>query len=174
MYGGSEVEFSNSSDLGGLLPVGSISRSGFYRAETEIYENIRRRLDIEWLNMDGGLIVRLGVYFVFFWAIIGVYIYREAKKERRSSPKLRGFGWGVFALIGVVKYLIHLPESDKSRTKWLALALACFVFWGIGTFGLQELAAWYPWAAFYAGLFILYVKFDLATFNSSRRNENTL
>ncbi len=54
-----------------------------------------------------------GVMVLFFWVLIGQYVYREANKENRSSPKLQGIFWGVLGVVGAVTYLTHIPEARQ-------------------------------------------------------------
>lgn len=62
-----------------------------------------------------------------FWVLIGQYAYREAKKENRSSPKLRGIFWGVFGIAGAATYLAHIQEQEKNRLAWLGFSILLFV-----------------------------------------------
>lgn len=101
---------------------------------------------------------------LFFWVLIGHYVYREAKKENRSSPRLRGLFWGVIGVVGAVVYLAHIRDRDKDQLVWLSFAVVLFVVWAIGTFGLWGLSSgFYLWADFFAGVFILYWQFNLET-----------
>lgn len=113
------------------------------------------------LGPDTGEIIRIAIYFAFFWTIIGIYAYREARKEGRSSPELQGAGWGLLGLLGAIKYVFGRSEYDSRQLKWLGLVALLVTFWLIGTVGQGKFGAWYPWAGFYAGLFVLYVNFGL-------------
>lgn len=105
-----------------------------------------------------------GLVFLFFWVLIGQYVYREAKREDRSSPTLRGVFWGVYGVVGAVTYLAHIRTREKRRLAWLAFSLVLFAVWGIGTFGLWGLSSgFYLWADLFAGIFILYWQFNLET-----------
>lgn len=117
-----------------------------------------------WLTVSGGVALRVGLVALFFWALIGQYAYREAMKERRSAPKLRGVGWWVLGVVGAVTYLAHDRERKRTRLAWLAFSLLLFAFWAVATIGRGELdRAFYAWAALFGGLFILYWQFDLET-----------
>lgn len=62
-------------------------------------------------------------------------------------------------LIGVIRYVTNPSRYGGGKVKWLGLAAVLVVFWVVGTVGQQQLDSWYPWAGFFAGLFVLYVKF---------------
>jgi hypothetical protein len=101
---------------------------------------------------------------LFFWVLIAQYVYRESKREGRSSPKLRGIFWGVLGVAGAVIYLVHIRERDKKRLAWLGLSILLFTVWAIGTIGLWGLGSgFYLWADLFAGIFILYWQFNLET-----------
>lgn len=106
----------------------------------------------------------VGLVFLFFWALIGQYVYREAKKESRSSPKMRGVFWGVIGVVGAIIYLIHIREHEKRRLSWLGFSVLLFTLWAIGTAGLWGLRGGFRlWAALFTGVFILYWQFNLET-----------
>ena len=122
---------------------------------------------MEWLSVSSRSILYTGALFLFFWTLIGQYVYREAKKEQRSSPRLRGLGWGVLGMIGVFRYLANIRTEKKSRLAWLGFSLLLFVFWATEPFLQQKPPGWYAWAGFYAGLFILYWQFNLELLDDS-------
>lgn len=122
---------------------------------------------MEWLSVSGRAILHAGVAFLFFWTLIGQYVYREAKKEQRSSPRLRGLGWGVLGVIGVFDYLASIRTEEKSRLGWLGFSLLLFVFWAMEPLIQQGPPGWYAWAGFYTGLFILYWQFNLELLDDS-------
>ena len=128
---------------------------------------------MEWLSISGRTILYAGVIFLFFWTLIGQYVYREAKKEQRSSPQLRGLGWGVLGVIGVFDYLANIREEEKSRLRWLGFSLLLFVFWATEPLIQQRPPGWYAWAGFYAGLFILYWQFNLELLDDSGTQPDT-
>lgn len=128
---------------------------------------------MEWLGVSGRTILYTGVSFLFFWTLIGLYVYREAKKEQRSSPQLRGLGWGVIGIIGVVDYLTDIKAEEKSRLGWLGFSLLLFVFWAAEPLIQQGPPGWYAWAGFYTGLLILYWQFNLELLDNSRIQPNT-
>ncbi|MFC7029349.1 hypothetical protein ACFQH8_21555 [Halomicroarcula sp. GCM10025710] len=74
-----------------------------------------------------------GLVSLFFLVLIGQYTYREAKKEGRSSPELRGVFWIAFGVVGVVRYLVHLQERDPKGLAWVGLSGLLFALWAIGT-----------------------------------------
>ena len=103
-----------------------------------------------------------GVVFLFFWVLIGQYVYREADRENRSSPILRGIFWGVFGIIGTVTYFVHIRGREKSRFGWFGFSMLLFALWAVGMFGLWGLnGGFYLWAGLFAGAFILYWQFIL-------------
>lgn len=118
---------------------------------------------------DFGTPLRVLVYSIFFWSLIGFYAFNEAKREERTSPKLRAVGWPVFGLIGVIHSFKDATVVDDGKLKWLAFAMLLFAFWLVGTVGQGEPGAWYPWVGFYAGLFVMYVMFDPEAVRSLHR-----
>lgn len=114
---------------------------------------------MEWPLVSNGEFFRLGLVVLFFWVLIGQYVYREAKQQAHASPKIRGLCWGVIGVAGVVVYLTQIREREKNRLGWIGFSILLFVFWAMGTIGQQDLDGWYAWAGFFAGLFILYWKF---------------
>lgn len=111
-----------------------------------------------------------GVMVLFFWVLIGQYVYREAKKENRSSPKLRGAFWGVLGVVGAVTYLAHIRDRQKNQLAWLGVSILLFAVWAVGTFGLWGLSGGFRlWASLFAGVSILYWQFNLETVASENR-----
>lgn len=111
-----------------------------------------------------------GMMVLFFWVLIGQYVYREANKENRSSPKLRGIFWGVLGVVGAVTYLTHIREREKNRFAWLGVSILLFALWAVGTFGLWGLkGGFHLWAGLFTGVFILYWQFNLETVASENR-----
>ena len=99
---------------------------------------------------------------LFFWVLIGQYVYREAKDEKRSLPKLRGLFWGVLGVVGAVAYLTHIEKRETDRLAWLGFSILLFSLWAVGTVGLWGLnSGFYLWAALFAGVFVLYWQFSL-------------
>ncbi|MCD2200984.1 hypothetical protein LPA44_13925 [Halobacterium sp. KA-4] len=108
--------------------------------------------------------ITVGLTFLFFWGLLGQYVYREAMKENRSSPILRGVCWGAIGVLGAVTYLIHLRDKEADRLAWLGVSLLLVTVWAIGTVGLWGLSGgFHLWAALFAGVFILYWQFNLET-----------
>ena len=128
---------------------------------------------MEWLSVSGRTILYTGVAFLFFWTLIGQYAYREAKKEQRSSPRLRGLGWGMLGIVGVVDYLANIRSEEKSRLWWLGFSLLLFVFWAAEPLIQQKPPGWYAWAGFYTGLLTLYWKFNLDLLDESGTQPDT-
>ena len=105
-----------------------------------------------------------GLICLFFWVLIGQYVYREANRENRSSPILRGLFWGVLGIVGAITYLGHFHDRESHRLRWLGFSLVLSALWAIGTVGLWGLnGGFYLWAGLFAGLFILYWQFILET-----------
>jgi hypothetical protein len=103
-----------------------------------------------------------GLISLFFLALIGQYTYREAKREDRSSPELRGVFWIVFGVVGVIRYLVHSQEKDLKRLGWAGISALLFALWAIGTIGLWGVSGgFYLWGALFAGFFVLYWQFQL-------------
>lgn len=117
--------------------------------------------------------ITTGLVFLFFWTLIGLYVYREAEKEQRSSPKLRGLCWGILGISGVFKYIFHIRNRNKGRLAWLCFSLLLFAFWMIEPIIQQESAGWYAWAGFYTALFILYWQFNLEIPRNVKNPQNT-
>jgi hypothetical protein len=103
-----------------------------------------------------------GLVSLFFLVLIGQYTYREAKREGRSSPELRGVFWIAFGVVGVVRYLVHIQEQDPKRLGWVGLSVVLFTLWAIGTLGLWGLrGGFYLWGGLFAGFFVIYWQFNL-------------
>lgn len=114
--------------------------------------------------MSSGVFLRVGFVFLFFWVLIGQYAYREARRGRRPSPKLRGLCWAMFGLVGAVVYLVRIREREMGRLAWLGFSILLFAVWATATIGRGALdRAFHAWAALFAGLLILYWQFDLET-----------
>lgn len=129
---------------------------------------------MDWPLVPGTTVLRVGLVVLFFWALVGQYVYREAKKERRSFPKLRGLCWGAVGVVGAVNYLVHIREREKKRLGWVGLAMLLFAFWAIATIGRGALdRAFRAWAALFAGVFLLYWQFHVETFDGSGRRSAT-
>ena len=106
--------------------------------------------------------ITTGVVFLFFWILIGQYAYREAKGEGRTVPKLRGIFWGVFGIVGAVSYLIYVREREPNQIAWLGFSILLFTMWTVGFLGLWGLnSGFHLWAGLFAGVFILYWRFDI-------------
>ena len=103
-----------------------------------------------------------GLVSLFFLVLIGQYAYREAKREKRSSPRLRGVFWVVFGIGGAVTHLVHIQERDWKQVGWMGFSILLFAVWAIGTFGLWGLnGGFHLWGGLFAGLFVLYWQFSL-------------
>lgn len=57
------------------------------------------------LTAYNGALVRIGLYLLIFWPIVGYYVYQDSKKRGYSSPRVRGVALGVLGILGL---LIHL------------------------------------------------------------------
>lgn len=86
----------------------------------------------------GRTILYSGALFLFFWTLIGQYVYREAKKEQRSSPRLRGLGWGVLGVIGVFDYLANIRTEGKEPSGVVGIFIAAVCLLGDGASHLTE------------------------------------
>jgi hypothetical protein len=109
----------------------------------------------------GGAVVTTGLVFLFFWTLIGQYVYREAARGNRSSPKRRGLYWGVRGVRGALTYLGTSRERERTRWAWMEFSALLILFWAGDALINQDLPGWYAWAGFYSALFILYWQFDL-------------
>ncbi|WP_345890570.1 hypothetical protein [Halorhabdus amylolytica] len=108
--------------------------------------------------------IAVGLVCLFFWALIGKYVYREAEREDRPSPKLRAVFWGILGIAGAIIYVAHIREREKKRLAWLGFAIILFTLWAIGTVGLWGLSSgFYLWADLFVGMFVLYWQFNLET-----------
>jgi len=76
----------------------------------------------------GGAVVSTELAFLFFWALIGQYVYREAARENRSSPKRRELYWGVRGVRGAFTYLMTIRERDRARLAWLVFSSLLVLF----------------------------------------------
>lgn len=130
---------------------------------------------MELFSLSIGVVLRISLVFMFFWGLIGQYVYREAKKEQRSSPTHRGLFWGVFGVVGAIIYLTRIRERKKNRLAWLGFSILLFAFWAIATIGQGELdRAFRAWAAAFTGLLILYWQFNLETVEDSSRDPDAV
>jgi RsiW-degrading membrane proteinase PrsW (M82 family) len=57
------------------------------------------------LSAYSGVFIRLGLYILVFWPIVGYYIYVKSKEQELSNPKMRGI---VLGFLGIPGLLIHL------------------------------------------------------------------
>jgi hypothetical protein len=105
-------------------------------------------------------VVTITLVFGFFWSLFGWYAYREAKESDRSSPELRGVGWGVIGVLGVLQRFLFERTVDRHDVGWVALVLALLGFW-VAVAVSQGPPGWYAWVGFYAALLIAYFKFGL-------------
>lgn len=105
-----------------------------------------------------------GLASLFFWVLIGQYVYRGANRENRSSPILRGIFWGVFGVVGAVTYLAHIQDREKNRLGWRGFSTLLLALWVVGTFGLWALnGGFYLWAGLFTGVYSLYWQFNPET-----------
>lgn len=111
----------------------------------------------------------VGALFLLFSVPFSLYVYREAKRENRSSPKLRGIGWGVMGIIGAYTYLTRTQNREQSRLIWFGISTYMIAVWTVGALGLW---GWSPgirhWLGLLLGLFVLYWQFEL-DLDESRR-----
>ena len=110
-----------------------------------------------------------GLVVLFFWGLIGQYVYREAIKESRSSPVLRAVFWGVFGSLGAIT-LLRGNDYEKTRLGWLGFSMVLIVLWAVGSFDLWGLnGGYYLWASLFASGYILYWQFDLEIGENSQQ-----
>ncbi|ADJ14767.1 hypothetical protein [Halalkalicoccus jeotgali] len=103
-----------------------------------------------------------GLVLLFFLVLTGQYAYREAKRENRSSPRLRGIFWIVFGIRGAVTYLVQIQKREWKRLGWIGFSLLLFAVWAVGTFGFWGLSGgFHLWGGLFAGLLVLYWQFNL-------------
>jgi hypothetical protein len=57
------------------------------------------------LSAYSGVFIRLGLYTLIFWPIVGYYVYVKSKEQGLSNPKMRGI---VLGFLGIPGLLIHL------------------------------------------------------------------
>ena len=127
---------------------------------------------MEWPALSSDVLLRVGLLILFFWGLVGLYAYREAKQERRSSPVRRGQGWGAIGLVCAVDYLVRSRERRRDRLGWLTLSVLLVGFWAVATIGRGDLdRAFHAWAALFAGLFVLYWQFDVERVGESEESD---
>ncbi len=56
------------------------------------------------LTAYSGLLIRMGLYLLVFWPIVGYYVYADSKTRELPNPRLRGI---VLGFLGIVGLLIH-------------------------------------------------------------------
>ena len=59
-----------------------------------------------------GILIRMGLYLLIFWPIVGYYVYVKSKEQNLSNPRVRGVVLGFFGILGLV---IHLWLSRERR-----------------------------------------------------------
>lgn len=57
------------------------------------------------LSAYSGVFIRLSLYSLIFWPIVGYYVYVKSKEQGLSKPKMRGI---VLGFLGIPGLLIHL------------------------------------------------------------------
>jgi len=57
------------------------------------------------ISAYNGAFIRLGLYVLIFWPIVGYYVYVKSKEQGLSNPKVRGI---VLGFLGIPGLLIHL------------------------------------------------------------------
>jgi len=108
--------------------------------------------------------IRSALIFLFFWTLIGQYVYRKANEQNRSSPELRGIFWGLIGVLGAAAYLLHIRDNQKNRLVWIGVSVLLFTVWAVGTAGFWGVNGGFRlWAALSASVFILYWQFDIGT-----------
>ncbi|WP_312621958.1 hypothetical protein [Haloarcula sp. 1CSR25-25] len=107
---------------------------------------------------------RSSLVFLFFWVLVGQYVYRRANEQNRSSPELRGLFWGLIGILGAAAYLLHIRDNQKHRLVWIGVSVLLFTVWAVGTVGFWGVTeGFHLWAALSASVFILYWQFDIET-----------
>lgn len=66
------------------------------------------------LTAYNGALLRIGLYLLIFWPTVGYYVYRDSKRREYSSPRVRGFAYGFFGLLGLVMYISRRSRSERS------------------------------------------------------------
>jgi hypothetical protein len=64
------------------------------------------------LTAYNGLLVRAGLYLAVFGPTVGYYVYQDSKKREISRPRLRGFVYGIFGILGLVVYMARREFTD--------------------------------------------------------------
>jgi len=68
------------------------------------------------LTAYNGLLVRAGLYLAVFGPTVGYYVYQDSKSRGLSRPRLRGFVYGVFGILGLVVYMARARESADRQS----------------------------------------------------------
>ena len=63
-----------------------------------------------------GALLRIGLYLLLFWPIVGFYVYRDAKRRAASRPLWRGAGYGLFGIAGLLAYEVR-KTTDEGETE---------------------------------------------------------
>ena len=66
------------------------------------------------LTAYNGLLVRAGLYLAVFGPTVGYYVYHDSKKRGFSRPRLRGFVYGVFGILGLAVYMARRGYDRQS------------------------------------------------------------
>ena len=62
-------------------------------------------LSMDLISAYNGVFIRLGLYILIFWPIVGYYVYVKSKERGLTNPKMRGI---VLGFLGIPGLLIHL------------------------------------------------------------------
>jgi hypothetical protein len=68
------------------------------------------------LTAYNGLLVRAGLYLAVFGPTVGYYVYQDSKIRDLSRPRLRGFVYGVFGILGLVVYMARTRGSTDGQS----------------------------------------------------------
>jgi hypothetical protein len=68
------------------------------------------------LTAYNGLLVRAGLYLAVFGPTVGYYVYQDSKSRDLSRPRLRGFVYGFFGILGLVVYMARTRGSTDRQS----------------------------------------------------------
>ena len=62
--------------------------------------------------MYNRLLVRVGLYLLVFWPIVGYYVYSDSEKRGFATPRLRGVLLGFLGILGLLIHLYIVQRQD--------------------------------------------------------------
>jgi hypothetical protein len=64
------------------------------------------------ISAYNGVFIRLGLYILIFWPIVGYYIYVKSKERELSNPKMRAIALGFLGIPGLLIHLWNIQSRE--------------------------------------------------------------